>query len=96
MPDPEEPQRRSEDKPPDTKTKVKDRTLVTVVLMGSIGFLYQLSEILLRHQDWMHFRTPAGVGEVLFALVCGLGAVAAALGLDIQSLIRGFRKPGSD
>ena len=77
---------------PTTTTKVKDRTLGTVVLLGSMGFLYQLSEILLRHQDWMHFKTPAGVGEVIFALVCGLGAVAAALGLDMPSLLKGFQK----
>jgi hypothetical protein len=92
MPEPTEQHRRLEDQPQTTMAKVKDRTLVTVVLMGSIGFLYQLSEILLRHQDWMHFRTPAGVGEVLFALVCGLGAVAAAIGLDVQSLLRGFKR----
>lgn len=89
---PEEFKRREEDQPPATSTKVKDRTIATVVLMGAIGFLYQLSEILLRQHDWVHFKTPAGVGEVIFALVCGLGAIAAAIGLDIQSLLRGFKK----
>lgn len=92
MRDEQVPRRREEDQPPTSKQKAKDRTFATLLLLGLIGFLYQLSEILLRHQDWMHFKTPAGVGEIIFALVCGLAAVAAALGLDLQSLVRGFSK----
>lgn len=67
-----------------------NRTLFVVALAGAIGFLYQLSEILLKHTAWLELKQPAGVGEILFAVVCGLLAVAAAMGLDMPALIRGF------
>lgn len=90
MPEPELPQRRLEDQPPSPATKMKDRTLAFACLSFSIAFIYQLSEILKRHSSWAEFRVPAGVGEILFALVCGLLALATALGLDVQSLVKGF------
>lgn len=69
-----------------------NRTLFVVALTGLIGFLYQLSEILLKHADWLELKQPAGVGEILFAVVCGLTAIAAAIGLDIPALVKGFKK----
>lgn len=92
MPDPDVPQRRTEDQPPTSTQKMKDRTLATACLAFSIAFIYQLSEILKRHSEWSEFRVPAGVGEILFALVCGLMALATALGMDLDSLIKGFTK----
>ena len=85
-------QRRASDQPPTVIVKVKDRTLAGAALLGAIGFLYQLSEILMRHAEWSEFQRPAGVGEILFALVCGLTALGAALGLNIESLLKGFQK----
>lgn len=82
--------RRVEDQPQTIVTKVKDRTLAVAFLSFSIAFLYQLSEILKRHSAWAQLQAPAGVGEILFALVCGLLAIGTALGLDLQSLAKGF------
>jgi len=85
------PHRRESDQPTTTGVKVMDRTIATAMLVGIIGFLYQLSEILTRHSDWLEMRSTVAVGEILFALVCGLGAFAAALGLNVESLLKGFR-----
>ena len=71
---------------------MKDRTLAVVVLGGTIAFLYQMSEVLKHHTCWCEMAQPAGVGEVVFALVCGLGAVGAALGLNVSNLIASFGK----
>lgn len=95
---PDDPQRRASDPnfvpapPPLVSPKVVNRTAAAAVLLGSIGFLYQLSVILARATSWAHFREPAGAGEVIFAIVCGLVAVAGALGLDVQGLIKSFKK----
>lgn len=70
----------------------KDRGLALVVLAGLTGVLYQLQEILQQHSTWTDFRTPAGVGEIIFAVFCGLVAVGAALGIDLPSLAQSFRK----
>lgn len=85
------PQRRAADKPPSAAHKLKDRALATSSLVFSLAFLYQLSEILRRHSQWAELKVPAGVGEILFAVVCGLAAVATAWGIDIDSLIKGFK-----
>ena len=70
---------------------MKDKSLALAVLAGTIGFFYQLSEVLTRHTAWTEFSKPAGMGELLFAMVCGLSAIAAALGLNVSNLLRGFQ-----
>jgi hypothetical protein len=76
-----------------TTRKALDRSLATTVLVGTMGFLYQMSEILKAHACWCDFKQPPAMGEVAFAIVCGLAAVAASLGLNIGSLLRGFQRP---
>ncbi len=87
------PQRRDTDQPPTKTRKVVDRTLATCVLAGLIGFGYQLSEVLKHHTSWDQMTEPVGVGELVFCLVCGLIAVGAAGGLNVGSLLRGFKAP---
>lgn len=85
------PGQRKEDNPSTVK-KTIDRSLATGSLVFSIAFLYQMTEVLKKHTCWCDFTQPAGVGEITFAFVCGLAAIACALGLDVQSLIKGFKK----
>ena len=86
------PHRRADDQPPTTIVKMKDRTIAIAFLGGAIAFLYQMSEILMRHSAWSDFRTTAGVGEILFAAVMALLTIGAGVGLDLSSLVRGFKK----
>jgi hypothetical protein len=71
------------------------RGLAIIVLAGLGTFLYQLAPLLMKIQDWSILWSPPSVGEILLAIVAGMGAVAAALGLDIPALIQGFKKPPS-
>jgi hypothetical protein len=47
-------------------------------------------QFLIRIEDWSIFITPPGIGEVTFAIICGLTAVAAALGVDLKQIIPGL------
>ena len=66
------------------------KSLFAVVLVGLIGFLYPMYQLLIKIEDWSIFITPPGIGEVTFAVICGLTAVAAALGVDLKQIIRGL------
>jgi hypothetical protein len=70
----------------------KDRAFALGVFAGTAGFLYQLQEMLKHHTAWADFKTPAGTGEVVFCLLCGLLAVGTALGVNVANLIQGFKK----
>lgn len=83
------PQRRADDVI-DPHEKQTDRTLAILCLAFSTAFFYQLSEVLSKHACWCDFAKPAGFGEILFALVCGLVAIGTALGLDVPRLLKGF------
>lgn len=72
----------------------KARSFALALLMGLAGFTYQMQDILRQHTEhsWEWYGSPAGFGEVLFALFCGLSAILAALGLNVQRLLRSFQK----
>lgn len=85
------PDRRKEDNP-SPSTKVWDRGLAITALCFFIAFLWQMVEVLTKHTCWCDFAQPPGVGEILGALVYGLVAIAASMGLNVDSLIKGFKK----
>ena len=87
----EVPDRRAEDNPTPTR-KVVDRGLAVLTLVFLIAFLWRMIEVLHVHTCWCDFATPPGVSEVLTALLCGLAAIASSIGLDVSSLIKGFKK----
>lgn len=66
---------------------------IVVLLMAAAVFFYQGGEILAQHSDWADFRSPAGVGEVFTLLAAVIGAVAAALKIDLPNLLA-FLKNG--
>jgi len=74
------------------------RTLASIVLVGVTVFLYQAAQVLEKIQSWEVMWNPPTVGQLLMAVVFGLGAVAAAMGLDLPVLAKGlgitlFSKP---
>jgi hypothetical protein len=87
----ETPQRRATDTV-STTSKVIDRTAFVVTLTGVTAFLYQLATILQAHQQWHELQGPAGVGELLMAMVYGLVAVGGALGLNLQRFVKGLQQ----
>lgn len=68
----------------------KHRTLATAVLVGVIGFLYPLMQVFLELKSWEGaWEQPALAGKLIWCLICGLMAMAAAMGLNIGNLLRG-------
>lgn len=63
-------------------------TLAGVVLIGVTVFLYQVAQVIQKIQSWEVLWNPPTVGELLMAVVFGLMAVGAALGLDVPILVR--------
>lgn len=62
-----------------------------LLLVALAVFFYQGGEMLAEHSDWSDFKTPAGVGEVFTLLAAVVGAVAAALKIDLPNLLRAMR-----
>lgn len=60
---------------------------IVIFLIAAAVFFYQGGEMLAAHSDWADFKTPAGVGEVFTLLAAVIGAVAAALKIDLPNLI---------
>jgi hypothetical protein len=85
------PQRRATDTV-STASKVIDRTAFVVTLTGLTAFVYQLASVLHEHSVWQDFQGPAGVGELLMAIVYGLVAVGGALGLNLQRFVKGLQQ----
>lgn len=75
-------------------------TLAGVVLVGSIVFLYKIAELIGKIQSWEVLWNPPTVSEMLMAVVFGLMAVAAGVGLDLPALLKGplglLKGPDSD
>ena len=71
---------------------MQQRSLAVVVLVGLVGFLYPLVDVLSKIQDWSVIWDPPNVSQLVFCAVCGLVAVGGALGLDIPALVQGFKK----
>ena len=64
------------------------------LLVAAAVFFYQGGEMLAQHSDWSDFRTPAGVGEVFTLLAAVIGAVAAALKIDLPHVLTVFKQKG--
>jgi hypothetical protein len=69
---------------------MKDRSLAAVVLVFLIAFLWQLAEVFSKHACYCDFLTPVATADVIRALVFGLGAIAAALGVNVSNLVQGL------
>lgn len=65
---------------------LKDNLLATAVVFGLVGFLYPIYSRLGQMQAWGQF-TPADAQALTLALLCGVGAVGAALGINIGGLV---------
>lgn len=70
---------------------MRDRGLAGLLLTFLVVFLYQLGNILMKIPSWEIAWNPPTVGEMVLAIAAGLGAVGAALGLDVPNLIRSVR-----
>lgn len=64
---------------------------VLLLLVAAAVFFYQGGEMLASHSDWGEFKTPAGVGEIFTLLAAVIGALAAALKIDLPNLMRMVR-----
>lgn len=71
--------------PPAAKQSVQDNILATCVVAGVIGFIYPIYSRLGAMTDWQPF-SPADAQAVTLSLLCGVGAIGAALGIDIKKL----------
>lgn len=68
-----------------TKTQL---TLATILLIGATAALYKVAEVFQKIQTWEVIWNPPTVGDLLMAVVFGLAAVIAALGLDVPVLMK--------
>ena len=64
----------------------KNKSLAAVVLFGLATFLYQFADILIKIQTWEIIWNPPTVGHMVIALASALGAVAAAIKLDVTKV----------
>ena len=58
-----------------------------LLLIAAAVFFYQGGEMLAQHSEWADFRTPAGVGELFTLCAAVIGAVAAALKINLPALL---------
>lgn len=65
--------------------------LWSVVLIGLTVLFYQIGNIVQKIQSWDIVWDPPTVGQMLIAVSAALGAVGAALKIDVSSFLR--RKP---
>lgn len=64
----------------------QQRLALIVFLVGAGAFFYLGGEMLKHHTAWADFQAPAGVGEVFGIFASVIGAVAAALKLDVTMI----------
>lgn len=66
------------------------RSLATALLIAAIVSGWKVSAVLGTLQDWQGWNQPKLAADLLQALVYGLIALAAGLGLNIRTLLGGF------
>lgn len=65
---------------------MKDNILAACVVFGLTGFFYPIYSRLGQMQAWEPF-SPADAQALILALLCGIGAVGAALGVNVKDLL---------
>jgi hypothetical protein len=67
-----------------------------VLAIAFLAFLYYfvsgMIDVLNAAKDWAALQGPAGVAQILKAMLPGLGAVGVALKLDLPVLFGSFKK----
>lgn len=69
------------------------RSLATALLCFLIVAGWKVSAVLATLQSWEGWNQPKVAGDLVMALVFGLIALAAGLGLNLGTLLRGFGLP---
>lgn len=82
--------RKSKQKVIERQTPLFGRTLATVMIAGLIGFLWPMYTFINKIQTFEVMWDPPGVAQLIFAIMCGLAAVAAALKLDLPEVVAGL------
>jgi hypothetical protein len=68
--------------------------LLFVVLIGLTVFLTEMGNLLQKVQTWEVLWNPPTIGQVLLAMAGALGAVAAALKIDVARYLK--RRPPAE
>lgn len=79
--------------PLDPKRRKKENRTIVVLLLGLAGFLYQMQDLLRHHtgNSMDYYATPPGVGDITLALLSGVVAMLAALGVNLDTLLSLFK-----
>lgn len=71
----------------------KQRSSIAIFIVAGVAFFYFGGEMMAKHSNWADFATPPGVGEIFGLLASTLGAVGAALKIDLDFVRRFYGKP---
>lgn len=69
---------------------MKQKVFGTAMLVGVIVFLWYASSVLADLNSWNAWDQPAEFAKMVKALVFGLMAFAAAIGVDVRELLGQF------
>lgn len=62
-------------------------TALTVLVVGLLGFLWPLADVVGSLQDWNEWEQPKVAGQLIRCACFGLLAVAGALGINVPKLL---------
>lgn len=64
-----------------------NKTALTILLVGLIGFLVPLAYFLKDLNDWNVIDQPGSISRIIFCVVSALVGMAGAAGIDIKTLL---------
>lgn len=69
---------------------MKNNIFSSVFIIGLIGFLYPLSQVIGDLNDWTEWDHPSTVSKLIRCLIFALIAIAGAMGINISDMIKQY------